>query len=755
MATLKAGNEKHNSFCEAFYEYKLGKTIMQAAREVMERNASDILGDSTFDAGVGLMSTAKKAAAAPVLSAEDVGVCKQQCDKANGKIMSSLSLWSAARTEEQWSRITDFVKRDMFGVIKHGLARAIASVTVDTKKLLETAGVAGEEWWNVGWADAGEEKHSTMEALRPVVAMLRDIAPQVREMLAFAQGCSSASLALCKKIVEIAKVSARERQALLEHQQAQAQSVTKVCNFMCAATQGMLDCEALLTADGYQQAQIMLASYREWMEQTARQEEADDEEPEDVDGAQFLMCIGKTPRPLLAVGVSLCQALVMTSDDIEAELVSLDLGSSAIDKLPTSKTIAEGILQWLARSPVAKGAFGSSFTLAVERCVQYVVEITGVMSTKCADKNAFAAGVDKDFLSLLIRQDISHLAQEGLHYMGAMSGAASIMPHTRAAIVLKGILEEIQSEDGFLLPSLQHCVDSAASLPSELIAKLITLYSQMKSAMCAAAVASECIFGAAGSMYTTPAESLQVAAKATKVTAGLRDQPIMRISNLVLAIHGQDVERGGLLGRRHVHLPTPQVHGALPAMGVRHALLARCDALEVERDDHGCAQRTSRAFGRRRPEVGAHRRQRRPRPQLGEVPPSRKSEAQQHQADDIVLAVRLGQCHLDAEGVADCLGARCRGPQVHRGHGADSELLLGRPRRSEHSGALSWVASGGCYGRRSPRDDLQERSQRLQLPELLAHRVAEHVCRDNRGGAVRRQAEAGRPERGRGAGARQ
>ena len=130
-----------------WFKYPAGIRCTSVARDIIERHASDILGDSAFSEARDLMMFAEPS---KLMNNTDMPSIVDHIVviKAVGpKIFSALSSWSPARQEEQWEDV-QFVVERFVHVIRHAVATVTLAMIECTEGVkvttaLDWSGVAG------------------------------------------------------------------------------------------------------------------------------------------------------------------------------------------------------------------------------------------------------------------------------------------------------------------------------------------------------------------------------------------------------------------------------------------------------------------------------------------------------------------------------------------------------------------------------------------------------------------------------------
>lgn len=132
MKTLENGKERQNEFCQSFFTYKVGKFSMGLAEDYVQRQSTDMVADSAFDAGftsiAGAMDDALQKNAEPAKATEWLALVAP----AGAKLLTALTSWSRLRLEERYSKIQAFLEA-LVAIVEHAAAIITSQVVAKVR----------------------------------------------------------------------------------------------------------------------------------------------------------------------------------------------------------------------------------------------------------------------------------------------------------------------------------------------------------------------------------------------------------------------------------------------------------------------------------------------------------------------------------------------------------------------------------------------------------------------------------------------
>lgn len=136
---MRQGDSKAGSFCAAFFHFPMGKDILKAAEEVVERNTTDILADSSMNAGLALLKCANIAELQVLTDPEKPCNFQGTVEQALAKLSSATLLWSPSRSEAVFGEVRSFVSKALHAGV-HAVALATSTAVMSTNILMGEAG---------------------------------------------------------------------------------------------------------------------------------------------------------------------------------------------------------------------------------------------------------------------------------------------------------------------------------------------------------------------------------------------------------------------------------------------------------------------------------------------------------------------------------------------------------------------------------------------------------------------------------------
>lgn len=124
---LEAGRTKADELCAAMFTYKIGRFCVQVAEDVIRRHAQDIVSDTSYKAGLELLSCA-----APDILVKESDIASstkylRSIPTIGSKLMSAWADWSQLRAEEQLEDMVNALN-NLVRIIEHGAAILTSSI---------------------------------------------------------------------------------------------------------------------------------------------------------------------------------------------------------------------------------------------------------------------------------------------------------------------------------------------------------------------------------------------------------------------------------------------------------------------------------------------------------------------------------------------------------------------------------------------------------------------------------------------------
>lgn len=211
LDTLEEGREKKCEYCKSFFVFGLGEACIQAATDIVERNAGDLVAESTWKKAVAKASFTEAAELKAMMDVGRATARGDDLDECAGKILSALSTWSSARTEEMWATVSAFVFSSLLSEIRHTFGMAIKILFQTAGTNMQEADAQGSEWAHKGFVDCGE-KAKAVESLQKAVVSVQGVAKDIGSLVAYGQGRVQAMRGFHMKIGDVAKVGQKQRQ---------------------------------------------------------------------------------------------------------------------------------------------------------------------------------------------------------------------------------------------------------------------------------------------------------------------------------------------------------------------------------------------------------------------------------------------------------------------------------------------------------------------------------------------------------------
>lgn len=530
MAVLDAGNSRNNAFCQAFFQLRLGKVCSAAARDVIERSASDRLGDASFKVGCELIFDQEgKLEEEPFGGRNEFG---ESVEKAVGKIGGALASWSSMRTEEQWPEVSNIMD-ELYSLVESRYAAALRILVFRTINGIKTANRVGEAWQASSWSAEGRASSDAIAAYTDAAMSVVNTEADVRRIVCDAERCGMALLRLATVVQEVGKVEPTMKEELLSACQRDLSSLSQLGLAMTMHIQAVSQCQRILSAQPASlEPWFLLQEYEEWL--ATKEGVSDDMQEESI--VPHSLASAAISMPFLGLGAALVDAINATRKCVEEFDFKVMLES--VSDMPTVDDIMVA-LRFLIAGPFAAAWREVVWDSIVERCVEHLIETSRIMGTNCIDRVATERGVDQHFLALLIRSDLGNLEKEAAEHINFNDCLAKLMPHARAAATLKHIMlktARATEENGYKFRCLQHSIETATPVPLLLCSELVLLAAQMKTVMVIAAVANRKIFDGAEGLFISPEFVVSPKGKQLAQSPGPCAEPLSMIQNLASAV---------------------------------------------------------------------------------------------------------------------------------------------------------------------------------------------------------------------------
>lgn len=215
LDALQDGRDKRCSYCTSFFVFELGDACVQAATDIVERNAGDLVADATWKKAIAMVAFAQPGALKPLVEVKSVVAWASEVDQCMGKILSALSTWSSARTEEMWAIVFSFVATDLVAIMRHAFGQAIKLIFKAGGADMHAADVHGAEWSDAAFGECASRGKAVV-ALQKAVASVQAVAGDIGSLIGYGHDRLQALCDFQKKVSDIAKIGQKQRQKWIE-----------------------------------------------------------------------------------------------------------------------------------------------------------------------------------------------------------------------------------------------------------------------------------------------------------------------------------------------------------------------------------------------------------------------------------------------------------------------------------------------------------------------------------------------------------
>jgi hypothetical protein len=157
--------KRQDSLAVAWHEYPLGNLCINAAKDIVERQATDIIADNAFGVAKEVLAFCVIDPRSQIVGIEVAAGSLDRIREATVKLSASLNTWSAARKEEMFDDVISLIGT-MVDTVKHAVVLMITNTVVDMQHSATRA--ASREWIAcLADNDAGhpEELHEQLDAV--------------------------------------------------------------------------------------------------------------------------------------------------------------------------------------------------------------------------------------------------------------------------------------------------------------------------------------------------------------------------------------------------------------------------------------------------------------------------------------------------------------------------------------------------------------------------------------------------------------
>lgn len=282
LSILQAGNNVENGFCQSFYTCCVGQACIQAAQDIVERGAADLLSDSSFHTAFNGLQT-KVANLPKRVDAEHIKQSKEIFERSFGKVVGALQAWSPARSDEQWAHVVESVAFAQT-MAQHAFAIALTKLV---QAALAPAKVANER---------GEES----------------------------------------KISQSAKVDAKAHEDLKQSVVEKMGEINSVGECLIAVVHGIGECDYLLNAGAdSMDPSTMLSHYEQWLLREAAEQDGDDDDEERC----TTNALPPMTKPFLAICVGFLKSVATTTTSLESSMPLNDLRNTVPSMPPSANAM--------------------------------------------------------------------------------------------------------------------------------------------------------------------------------------------------------------------------------------------------------------------------------------------------------------------------------------------------------------------------------------------------------------------------------
>lgn len=247
LGLLEAGQSKGNQFCEAFYEFKLGRVCVAAANDIVERGSADLFGDTAFNAACEILTPHYNSLASFTTVASTMAA-KAHFDKASCKCLAALSSWSSARTEEQFDQVSALAAK-LTSFVEHAYGLALKYLCDATMHAIRNADMCGDAWMSSGWIEGGSIVEEAMKSFKELNAAAGSVSKEIDTLVTHAEELSHSLAHTTLTISTVAKVEKRVKDRVHDDSAQVLANMKFVGDAIKAVMEGLRHCETVLMTD--------------------------------------------------------------------------------------------------------------------------------------------------------------------------------------------------------------------------------------------------------------------------------------------------------------------------------------------------------------------------------------------------------------------------------------------------------------------------------------------------------------------------
>lgn len=528
ITTLRAGADANDDFCKALFAFPAGEHILSVANACVERHASDVMADSSFDAARKLLEVAlHNDRLRVVVDKSQLLRMQKDIPLAGAKLLRSLQTWSSMRAEE---RIDDI----------KGLLHAMVSSVVHSAGTLcrDAASILRPEIAKVDnnsnyWLLGGSAKDATSANDVPLVDSTYQLLTHcfdnfyedsalvaaILDNLTYLQG-------VCDQVSGVGGASAPgPLQSLVGDAQVSLAKVAETLRVNNAVVDSIEALHRLLTHPEVKYPGC-LASYDEWL--TAAQ--------------GFMREHSTKEARLSAMGATnffeAARVWFQARKDIQGDIDSVACLASKFCMPVDSFEGVSFVRRWVSEGRLAQAVHDRCWVPVRELCIASVVRDLRVMDFGAIDSSSMQVAANT--LAPLIGGDLRPLAAEARKALDFSDPSQKVqftalhpVRMTKVLIVvLKNTAEVIESDH------LQHESSDRVGLSKENCAELLDIYAGMTTAATVAATLNEAMFsdGARLIHFVSKTGAGAPGVSEVEVPPGLAAEPLGMIQSLVVSL---------------------------------------------------------------------------------------------------------------------------------------------------------------------------------------------------------------------------
>lgn len=500
-ATLEKGHLAGDEFSSAFFTFSLGKRCFEESKQVVQRQAQDVLADGNFEK----IQEAMQAMQLEVLTTtNDIAQSEAWLGKipeVSSKFPYSWNQWSNLRLEEMQDNIGECMW-SMAQVIEHAAATATTKIfdgcrphMVILDNLLaqreRSSGLSQEVWeevrvlsmsaWNLRRGLAGF-RCALVAACESMTKLLADLGTKKGLQDNFME-----TLEVLRETVEAPQTWCDMLWALLKGLE---------------AFDGIMSKSTLLGA-GVESSPNILAKFELGMKCGIPQSDPSlsDTQRDDL--------VRSTPLLCLVAALYTYQKRIREEPQMPGESWRVKMSALPEDGL------VEQCVDWLETSVLATIVHDEIWSPLRDGCFQFVLEDLKIMSASTVEDEDASGTIDENFLSLLVGADLvamagtakAHLNHTGSGVVAAGGSQSKALPHVQRCIAFSHMLS-LTSRGQVLASGWQHTPNEAKLLSDDgdggLCKWVLTTFSSMHTVMLWAALVQNFLWGAARSELFQP-----------------------------------------------------------------------------------------------------------------------------------------------------------------------------------------------------------------------------------------------------------